>query len=320
MDFRLHGLIPATHTPFHEDGTLAPEVVAVQAGYLAACGFDTVFVTGSTGEWALLTEWERLTIYQAWSEAGPAHGLRVVAHVGDNCLESAQRYAAAAASHGFAAVSALAPSYFKPATIGDLVDWCAAIARSAPELPFYYYDIPGMTGVSFDPEEFLVHAAAKIPNLAGIKFTNPDVDAFRRCLEFGGGRYDIPWGIDERLAEGLAAGAKGAVGSSYNFAPGLYREIIRRHQERGPCGEVERLQGESRRLIEIMAAAGYFGASKVVMEWLGVPLGPARAPLANPDAEQLAELRELLSGFSWLGPDSQRGADGAGPRARLAEG
>jgi hypothetical protein len=48
------------------------------------------------------------------------------------------------------AISALAPSYFKPQTIDQLIEWCAAIAGEAPDLPFYYYDIPAMTGVSLD--------------------------------------------------------------------------------------------------------------------------------------------------------------------------
>ena len=35
----------ATHTPFHEDGSLAPEVVPLQAAHLAGHGIATVFIT-----------------------------------------------------------------------------------------------------------------------------------------------------------------------------------------------------------------------------------------------------------------------------------
>ena len=42
-----------------------------------------------------------------------------------------------------------------------------AIAAAAPDLPFYYYDIPALTGVSLPIDRFLVAAAPRIPNLVG---------------------------------------------------------------------------------------------------------------------------------------------------------
>ena len=68
----LHEYVPAAHSPFHADGSLAPEVVAAQAAFLAANGIRTVFITGSTGECHSLTCAERLTLYEAWAAAGTA--------------------------------------------------------------------------------------------------------------------------------------------------------------------------------------------------------------------------------------------------------
>ena len=51
----LHELVAAVHSPFHADGSLAPEVVPVQAAFLAANGIRTVFITGTTGECHSLT-------------------------------------------------------------------------------------------------------------------------------------------------------------------------------------------------------------------------------------------------------------------------
>ena len=95
----------------------------------------------------------------------------MIAHVGSHSIEDARTLARRARDLDLAGVSTLAPSYFTPATLNDLIEWCAAIAKEAPELPFYYYDIPAMTGVSFPMEHFLVEAPARIPNLAGIKIT-----------------------------------------------------------------------------------------------------------------------------------------------------
>ena len=299
MNSRLHGLVAATHTPFHPDGSLAPEIVPVQAAHLAGRGVGIVFITGSTGESHSLTRDERLRIFAAWAEAGPAHGLRVVAHVGGNCLEDAKAFAAAAADCGFEAVAALAPSYFKPARLEVLVDWCSRIAAAAPALPFYYYDIPSMTQVRFDMEQFLTEAALRIPNLAGIKFTNDDLAAYSACLNHAGGRFDIPWGIDEKLVLALETGAQGAVGSSYNFAAPLYHALIAAFQ----AGDIETardLQRQSVELIESLYAVGYFGGAKALMGHLGVPVGPARCPLDNPTPAQLDDLWRKLDGFPWF--------------------
>ena len=50
IPFKLHELVVAAHSPFHADGSLAPEMVATQAAFLAKNAVKTVFITGSTGE------------------------------------------------------------------------------------------------------------------------------------------------------------------------------------------------------------------------------------------------------------------------------
>jgi N-acetylneuraminate lyase len=186
--------------------------------------------------------------------------------------------------------------------VAELIEWCALIAAEAPDLPFYFYEIPSMTGVSLPMERFLEDAPARIPTLAGIKFTNPDVISYRRCLDIAGRRFDLPWGTDEALLAALAMGAKGAVGSTYNWAPGLYVEM-RGAFEGGDWLEARRLQSISIAMVEAISATGFMGTSKALMMRLGVPLGPARVPHDNPTAAQVdalvAKLGEL--GFARWG-------------------
>ena len=298
----LTGLVAAAHTPFHEDGSLAPEVVPLQAAHYARNGVGVTFITGSTGEYASMTREERLRIYEAWAAAGPEHGVEVVAHVGGNCLEDAKFLAAAAAELGFRAFSALAPSYFRPQSLGMLVECCEEISSAACGMPFYYYHIPSKTGVDFDRAAFLRAASGRIPNLAGIKYTDGDLGEYEACCAVEDGRFDMLWGRDETLASALELGARGAVGSSYNFAAPLYHQIIDAHGS-GDHDTARAMQEKSVWLIERLAGAGYFGASKALMGWLGVPVGPVRRPLVNPSPAVLAGLREELEGFEWFGDD-----------------
>ena len=300
-DRSMSSLVSAVHTPFRADGSLAPEVVATQAAFLAANGIRTVFVTGTTGECHSLTHDERRAMFDAWAEASPAHGMRVMAHVGGNVLEEARALARHAAARGLSAISALAPSYYRPATMDALVEWCAAIAAEAPDLPFYYYDIPSMTGVTLPIDRFLREAGARIPTLAVLKFTNLDLVSYRRSLDVAAGRYDLPWGTDEALLGALATGARGAVGSTYNWAPALYAGLMDAFA-RGDLAEAQQRQSTAVAMIDALSSVGFMGAAKALMTHLGVPVGPARAPLGNPSPSAIDALLQRLDalGFeSW---------------------
>lgn len=294
----LHELVAATHTPFHNDGSLAPEIVHAQARFLAKNGIKTVFITGSTGESHSVTCAEKLIMFDAWAAAAPEHGIAVVAHVGGNCIEDAKTLARRAGELNFHAISALSPSYFKPSSCSALIDCCADIAQQAPKLPFYLYDIPALTGVNFPMEKFLADAESRIPNLTGIKFTNPDLVSYRRALDVAGSRFDMPWGVDETLLAALATGARGGVGSTYNFAPRLYMDLIAAF-ERGDLEEARKLQSVAIAMIDAIAATGFLGTAKALMERLGVAVGPARLPLGNPTSEQVDALMKKLDAMGF---------------------
>lgn len=303
MTAKLLGLVAATHTPFDAAGELRLEIVEAQAEHLLRSGVRTVFIGGSTGESHSLSVTERLALAQRWSQVVRGSELRLVVHVGANCLTDARALAAQAQAIGASAISTLSPSYFKPKSLEVLIDCCAYIAAAAPALPFYFYDIPVLTGVQFSMPSFLATAKQRVPTLAGIKFTNPDLMAYQLCLQAQGGAFDIPWGVDEYLLAALALGASGAVGSSYNFAAPLYNRIIAAFSE-GDLAAARADQFRSVQLIELLASFGYVAAAKATMGFLGVDVGPARLPNTNLSPAEHARLRaslEQLGFFDWIG-------------------
>ncbi len=298
---KLQGLVAATHTPMNADGTCNSSLVDNQAAFLASQGIKLVFITGSTGESAHMQLTERMENIAAWGEAGRKHGIGVIVHTGSNSVYDARDLAACGAKNGAVATSSNAPNYFKPGSIDSLVNCCAIAASGAPEIPYYYYDIPVLTGVSFNPTKVMEAAAAKIPNFAGLKFTNPDLALYLDAINYDGGKYDCPWGVDEWMLGALATGAQGGVGSSFNFAPKLYWDLIAAFNA-GDIARARELQTLSVKMINIIAARGYMGCAKVIMGWHGVDLGPARAPMGNPDQASIEALRSELSAigfFDW---------------------
>jgi N-acetylneuraminate lyase len=303
VTFKLNSLVAATHTPFDADGQLNLAVVEKQAERLIRDGVAAVFVAGTTGENASLTVQERLDLARRWSEVVRGTKLRLVVHVGSNCLADARVLAAQAQSLGADAIAALAPNYFKPKTLEVLVACSREVASAAPALPFYYYDIPAMTGVLLPMPDFLSVAAERIPTLAGMKFTNPDLTAYQKCLQVGEGRFDIPFGMDERLLAALAVGATGAVGSTYNFAAPIFLRLIDAFH-RGDLAAARVEQYRAVQLIDLLRSLDYIPATKAVMGFLNIPVGPARLPLSNLTAGESKLLRqklESLSFFEWIG-------------------
>ncbi|MDA1277901.1 MAG: dihydrodipicolinate synthase family protein [Verrucomicrobia bacterium] len=299
---RLHGLIAATHTPFYADGSLNLAVVERQAEHMVKNQVGTVFIGGTTGENSSLTFEERRALAQRWSEVVRGTKLRLVVHVGSNCLSDARALAAQAQALGAAAIAALSPSYFKPRTLDDLIASAAEIADGAPETPFYFYEIPSFTNVSLPMPAFLAQAPPRIPTLVGLKFTNPDLMAYNECLHADEGRWDIPWGLDEIMLSALALGARGAVGSSFNFAAPIYHRLMAAFQ-RGDLAAAREEQWRSVRLIKLLASYGYMGAAKATMKMLGVDVGLARLPNGTLSPQQTARLRselEALGFFDWI--------------------
>ena len=301
---RLHGLVAATHTPFNPDGSLNLPIVEQQAAHLLKHGVTLAFIGGTTGECHSLSLDERRSLAQRWCEVARGTSLKVVVHVGSNCLADARVLAAQAQQLGAVAISALAPSYFKPHSLDALIACCADLAAAAPETPFYFYDIPALTGVSLPMPDFLEQAAGRIPTLAGLKFTSPDLMAYQLCLRAGGSAFDVPWGNDETLLAALALGARGAVGSTYNFAAPLYHRMLRAFAA-GDLAAARTEQLRSVEIVRLLSGYGYMVAAKAVMAMLGVDVGPARLPHSRLRAPEVAELRgrlEALGFFDWIRP------------------
>jgi N-acetylneuraminate lyase len=296
------GLIAATHTPFHADGSLNVEAIGRQAEFMLAQQVTTVFIGGSTGECHSLSVVERQALAERWFQVVKGSELRVIVHVGSNCLADAKLLAGQAQELGAAAVAAFAPSYFKPDSLDCLIACAAEIAAAAPKTPFYFYDIPSMTQVHFSMPDFLQQAPERIPNLVGLKFTNIDLMAYQQCVQADGGRWNVLFGCDELLLAALSLGAVGAVGSSYNFAAPIYHRVMAAF-ERGDMTAAREEQFKSVQLIQLLSRFGYMGAAKGLMEMLGVPVGPPRLPNRAITPAQLGQLRqqlETLDFFNWV--------------------
>jgi N-acetylneuraminate lyase len=291
---KTEGLIAAPFTPMQADGAVNLDAVAPYARWLHRNGVVGAFICGTTGEGISLTMDERRQLAERWVATAPT-GLRVIVHVGHNALGDCQALAAHAQSIGADSIACMAPFFFKPAGVAGVVDWCAEVAAAAPRLPFYFYHMPSMTGVSIKVSDFLRLASQRIPTLVGVKFTFEDLEDFSRCLELEDGRFDMLFGRDELLLSALKLGARGAVGSTYNCAAPVYHTLIAAHRQ-GDAAKAAELQALAVRMIDAFVRCGAHpvAAFKWFMRRVGVDCGPVRLPLEGPTPEQVASLEAAL--------------------------
>lgn len=174
-----------------------------------------------------MTVAERKSVLEAWVKAA-AGRMRVIAHVGGTCQADCIELARHAAGQGVDAVGAIAPFYFKPASVEELVDFYKPIAAAVAPIPFYTYHMPSVTGVNLPMKEFLEKGSRAIPNLNGIKFTSNNFMEMLECIRLEDGRFDILKRFRRNAALRLAAGARGGVGSTYNYSPVHLPEPLRR--------------------------------------------------------------------------------------------
>ena len=289
---KLQGLIAAPHTPFCADGSLNLDLIQRQVDVLLKQKVIGAYICGTTGEGICCSVAERKQVMKAWADAAKGK-LFVIAHVGALSVTDARELAAYAQELGLDATSIVPPNFFKPGSIDALIDYLNSVLSAAPNLPFYYYHT-GMSGVTFDMEQFLIKADGRIPQLAGIKFNYPDLYMYQRCLRACGGKYDITWGIDEWFAGALACGAKSAIGSTYNYAAPLYYDIWDAYRN-GNQEAIDNGMNKVCRIVDLLVKYGGVVGGKAMMAIHGLDMPTVRPPLTNLSEEARAECANTVA-------------------------
>jgi N-acetylneuraminate lyase len=288
---KFEGLVAAPFTPMHSNGELNLELIEDYYTLLKSNQITGAFINGSTGEGVSTTMAEKKAVTKAWAEqAAKSPGVRIINLVGGTCLKDCIDLAQFSQEQKVDAIAVLAPFYFKPASVKQLAEFIAGIAKEVPEMPVYFYHIPVLTGVNFPMKDLLVEMDEKVPNFAGIKYTHEDFMDFLSCLNHRNGHYDLLWGRDENFLAALSLGAKGGVGSTYNYAAPLYHELIRAFND-GNLKEARLLQQRAIDMIGLLGKYGGIGTGKAFMKYIGLDCGHFRPPVVSMNDEMYRRFR-----------------------------
>jgi N-acetylneuraminate lyase len=282
---KIIGFIAAPFTPMTDSCQINYDVIDHYADFLKSQKIAGVFVNGSTGEGLSLTVEERIQTAQRWIEHNDKD-FKVIIHVGSASVVESEILASHAEDISAWGIGMQAPCFFKPQNVSDLVDVCKSVWTNAKSLPFYYYHIPVLTGSNFLMKDFLHQADKQFPELAGIKFTCENLMDYQMCKIQFEDKYDMLFGKDEFLLSALCIGAKGAVGSTYNYIARLFIDMYEAFVN-GDMKKAQSIQEITVQIIDIIIVSGNaMSCGKSLMKIHGLNLGPCRKPLRTLDSKQ----------------------------------
>ncbi|MFJ5778411.1 4-hydroxy-tetrahydrodipicolinate synthase [Streptomyces sp. NPDC093094] len=260
-------------TPFTASGSLDLDGAQRLADRLVGEGCDGLVLSGTTGESPTTSDAEKAGLIRAVREA-VGDRASLVAGVGTSDTRHTVELALAAEKSGADGLLVVSPYYSRPPQ--DALEAHFREIADAAGLPVLLYDIPGRTGTRIEPDTMI--RLAGHPRIVGVKDCSYDFLAAQKVLSATELAYYA--GCDEHNLALYAIGGAGYVSTVANVIPGHLRAVLDAF-DAGDTAGAARLQRAATALIELMMSAGLPGAvtAKALLDGLGLPAGPVRAPL-----------------------------------------
>ena len=284
-------VLTAMVTPFDADGSLDVSQARRLARHLVENGSDGLVITGTTGESPTLTTDEKVSLYEAVSEAVGEKAM-VVAGAGTYDTAGSVKLSRLAARAGCGGVMAVTPYYNKPTQDG-LVAHFEAIA-DATELPLLVYNIPSRTSRLIEIET-LVRLAGH-PNIVATKDAVMDLD-FTSLTVGAAPDLTVYSGQDSYTLPMMSVGAVGVVSVISHLAGPTVAEMVAAAAD----GDYVRAASLHHALMPLGVACFMEtnpGPVKAALAEKWEPVGGPRLPLVAPSQKTLQAVREALAGLS----------------------
>lgn len=287
------GVMPAFLTPFTREGKVNEAAVRELADFHIQSGVCALYVGGSTGEGMIMTTEQRMAVAEA--AVGAAAGrVSVIIHVGAADTESAVLLAEHAKKTGADGLSSVPPYYYKMSK-SYIREYYSAVS-AAGGLPFLAYNIPQLTGVSIGAD-FMIELM-ELPNVVGLKYTDTNLEEFRKIKAWGQGKIKGYMGHDAMMLCALTMGADGGIGSFYNIMPRAFANVYRLYGERRiqeACAVMWRINDYIAIIKKYICPANQ-PALKAILRKMGIDCGPCKGPLMPlsdlAEGDMLAELEQ----------------------------
>ncbi len=279
------GAWPALLTPFTKDDQVNVSALKDFTAYLLTKNVSGFYLCGSTGQGIFMSPAERKLVAETVSQAVNGR-VPIIVHIGSQVLSDAQDLARHAQDLGVDGISSIIPAGYTD--LDSISAYFRRVAETVSTLPF----LPYLFGTYTDPVT-LVKTLQDVPNLAGTKYTGPNMYQFRQLREARSGQWSVFSGMDEQCLFAAMAGSCGNIGSTLNVMPGIYQKIHQAYQT-GDLRQGRDLQLRANYVTEVLISFGFFGSLSATVASFGIDYGSPRLPAFALPKERLDPLRQAL--------------------------
>ncbi len=284
---RFGRVITAMVTPFRQDGSLDLDEAQRLARYLIDHGSEGLVVAGSTGEAAVLTDEEQVSLFRAVKDAVGTDA-SVIAGTGTNWTEHSVSLTREAEKAGADAALVVTPYYNRPPQ-DALLEHFRMVADSS-NLPILLYDVPGRTATKIEVDTII--RAAEHSNIVGLKDASNDIATSTLLAAQLPEGFEIYSGDDGMT---LAYQAIGAVGVISVVAHVIGELILEQFEafERGDIPRAREIAFRERRANDVLLKANPVSI-KAAVKMLGFEVGAPRPPLRAATADEERNIKAVL--------------------------
>lgn len=217
----LKGTGVALVTPFKKDKTIDFAALENIIDIQIEQGVNYIVTLGTTGESVVLSEQEKVAVFNCTVQKVNSRVPIVVGIGGNDTAEVIKAFGKFDLSKVVAILS-VTPYYNKPSQEG-LFQHYTAIAEQAPK-PIILYNVPSRTGRNMTAETTLRLAAHK--NIVGIKEAWPEMSQCIAILKDRPSDFLVVSGDDEMVMGQIACGMDGVISVAANAFPTQFSNMI----------------------------------------------------------------------------------------------
>ncbi|ACP36976.1 dihydrodipicolinate synthase family protein [Saccharolobus islandicus] len=280
--------ISALITPFDDKENINVEALQQLLDFLTRSGIKDFWVLGTSGEFNMLSQDERILIVSKIREITKG---KIYAGINENSLKNSLILAKKYYDIGVDYIFSVPPIYHKPSEKG-LVTYFNEL-RNKIDLPLFLYNIPSFAGYNVPLR--IVEKLAEEEVLNGMKYSTTDFVSFLKYLKGLKGvnkNFKVFIGEDRMILSALIYDADGAVSGISNLVPELVTNLFLEF-DRGNIQKAIEIQRMVNKLVDVVSLGDYPSGIKIGLRYRGINVGSVRKPLME-DSRAEGEIYNAL--------------------------
>jgi 4-hydroxy-tetrahydrodipicolinate synthase len=293
--FQAKGIIPAIVTPFTAAEEINEQALRQLVRRMLKGGVHGLFALGTNGEFFAMSFEEKVQVAQIVVDEVAG---KVPVYLGAGGVTTRETIALAQAFEkvGADALSVITP-WFLPFTQAEMQVHFTRLA-AATNLPIVLYNIPARAGTALNPDT--VAQLSKIDNIVGIKDSSGSFDNILKYIAATDKSFSVLAGTDSLILPGLMSGGQGAIAATANLLPEVVVSVYN-HFQAGDYAKAQEAQAYLAPIRNLFASGTLPSVLKESLNMTGIPVGPARRPVAPISDKVRADLLQVLQGYAAAG-------------------